>query len=58
MTALDTAPTDPETAGRTVPAPLPPGPGIEIPETTRYRMKRKVLGPPLHTDQLEHERLG
>jgi amino acid transporter len=29
-----------------------------MPESTRYRIKRKVLGPPLHTDQLEHERLG
>ncbi|MGN6694796.1 MAG: APC family permease, partial [Aquihabitans sp.] len=40
------------------PGPLPPTSGIDIPESTRYRIKRKVLGPPLHTDQLEHERLG
>ncbi|MCU1354532.1 MAG: nucleic acid binding OB-fold tRNA/helicase-type [Acidimicrobiales bacterium] len=40
------------------PRPLPPGPGIEVPETAAYRVKRRVLGPPLHTDQLEHERLG
>ena len=23
-----------------------------------YRVKNKLLGPPLHTEQLEHERLG
>ncbi len=40
------------------PGPLPPASGIEIPKARRYRIKRKVLGPPLHTDQLEHERLG
>ena len=40
------------------PTPLPPGPGIELPESRSYRFKNKVLGPPLHTDQLEHERLG
>ena len=27
-------------------------------ESLRYRLKRKLLGPPLHTEQLEHERLG
>ena len=40
------------------PTPLPAGPGIELPESRSYRLKNKVLGPPLHTDQLEHERLG
>jgi amino acid transporter len=38
--------------------PLPPAPDIDIPETRGYRIKNKILGPPLHTDQLEHERLG
>lgn len=28
------------------------------PDTIGYRIKRKILGPPLHADQLEHERLG
>src|SRR5262252_3469759 len=28
------------------------------PDTLRYRTKRRLLGPPLTTDQLEHERLG
>ena len=38
--------------------PLPPTPKIEIPESRSFRLKNKVLGRPLHTDQLAHERLG
>src|SRR6476469_7210096 len=38
--------------------PLAPAPEIDLPESASYRFKNKVLGPPLHTDQLEHERLG
>ena len=30
----------------------------EIAETRRYRIKTRVLGKALHTDQLDHERLG
>ena len=44
--------------GAPAPGPLPPVSGVEIPENRGYRLKRKVLGPALHTDQLEHERLG
>src|ERR1700730_2100315 len=45
------------TAARPLPAPLQPG--VELPpDSLRYRLKNKVLGPPLHTEQLEHERLG
>src|SRR4051794_21366624 len=40
------------------PRPLPPAPEIQIPESLGYRIKNKLLGPPLHTEQLEHERLG
>src|SRR4051794_9439767 len=40
------------------PRPLAPAPDIDIPESVGYRIKNKILGPPLHTDQLEHERLG
>jgi amino acid transporter len=29
-----------------------------IPEPLGYRLKNKVLGPPLHTERLEHETLG
>src|SRR3954451_23364419 len=38
------------------PRPLPPL--VELPESRAYRIKKKLLGPPLHTDQLAHERLG
>ena len=38
--------------------PLPPTPKVDIPERTSFRFKTKVLGRPLHTDQLAHERLG
>ena len=40
------------------PRPLPPTPEIDLPETRGYRLKNRLLGPPLHTEQLEHERLG
>src|SRR5881394_485195 len=40
------------------PTPLPPTPEIDLPDSLRYRVKNKLLGPPLHTEQLEHERLG
>jgi amino acid transporter len=40
------------------PRPLPPTPEIDIPETRGYRLKNRLLGPPLHTAELEHERLG
>ncbi len=29
-----------------------------LPEPSAYRWKRRLLGPPLYTEQLEHERLG
>jgi amino acid transporter len=31
---------------------------IDVPETLGYRLKNRLLGPPLGTDQLAHERLG
>src|SRR5213080_1920327 len=41
------------------PRPLPLQPPTELPrDSVGYRVKRKLLGPPLHTEQLEHERLG
>ena len=41
------------------PLPAPIQPGVELPpDGLRYRLKNKLLGPPLHTEQLEHERLG
>src|SRR6266446_6267818 len=41
------------------PAPMPVLPDVEMPpDSAGYRLKNKLLGPPLHTEQLEHERLG
>ena len=40
------------------PLPLPPTPDIALPESTGYRLKNKLLGAPLHTEELENERLG
>src|SRR3954452_9579664 len=41
------------------PTQIPPEPPIDLPPDTRgYRLKSRLLGPPLHTDQLAHERLG
>jgi amino acid transporter len=38
--------------------PLPPPDSIKLPESRGYRWKTKLLGQPLHNDQLAHERLG
>ncbi|HEY7069528.1 MAG TPA: amino acid permease [Acidimicrobiales bacterium] len=39
--------------------PVPVEPAVEVPpDTLGYRVKRRLLGPPLHTEQLEEERLG
>ena len=40
------------------PRPIPLAPPVELPERRRYRLKNALLGQPLHTDQLVHERLG
>src|SRR5437867_672656 len=39
-----------------MPKPLPAA--VELDEPLSYRLKNRLLGPPLHTDQLIHERLG
>jgi amino acid transporter len=31
---------------------------VDVPETRGYRLKERLLGPPLHTEELAHERLG
>ena len=33
-------------------------PTVDLPESLDYRIKNRLLGPPLATDRLEHERLG
>jgi amino acid transporter len=43
---------------RTEPKPLPPAPQVELRESKGYRLKNRLLGPPLDTEMLEHERLG
>src|SRR5947209_20631425 len=46
-------------AGRTgPPKPLPPESSVTLPETLSDRAKNTLLGPPLNTEQLVHERLG
>jgi amino acid transporter len=60
---LQRAVSDPEAPAvvtqNTDPRPLPLAPPTELPrDSVGYRVKRKLLGPPLHTEQLEHERLG
>src|SRR4051812_8271949 len=41
------------------PSPLPPAPEVDLPpDALGYRVKSRLLGPPLHTEELEHERLG
>src|SRR6266571_3374315 len=40
------------------PRPLPASPGSLPPDSVRYRVKCRLLGQPLHTEQLEDERLG
>ena len=40
------------------PSPLPPTSTVVLPENRSFRLKSKVLGRTLHTDQLQHERLN
>src|SRR4051794_20448924 len=41
------------------PQPLAPEPAVALPpDSIGYRIKNRVLGRPLHSEELEHERLG
>ena len=40
------------------PAPIPTDAHLELPDGVAYRAKRKLLGQPLHSDEIEHQRLG
>jgi amino acid transporter len=54
--ASTTTPTDRPAA---VPGPIPSEPGVPLPpDSISYRLKRRVLGHPLHSEELEHQRLG
>src|SRR2546425_11575487 len=53
-TAPAGAPAPPEPG----PRPLPASPADLPPDALRYRLKCRLLGQPLHTEELEHERLG
>src|SRR4051812_49910549 len=42
-----------------VPRPLPPAGALPMPRETRgYGAKHRLLGPPLRSDELDHQRLG
>jgi amino acid transporter len=53
---MQTAPAP--TTATDAPKPFPAKPPVDLPESRRYRLKNRLLGPPLPTDALEHERLG
>src|SRR4051812_21908537 len=42
----------------TEPSPLPLDPGLLPAPNWRYRLKLRFLGPPLHSEELQHETLG
>src|SRR5579884_1454756 len=41
-----------------VPSPTCLPQSVDVPERLKYRIKTKLLGPPLATERLAHERLG
>jgi amino acid transporter len=47
-----------ETASAPTTAAAPSVPSVELEEPFSYRLKTKLLGPPLHSERLEHETLG
>jgi amino acid transporter len=56
---MSTTATRTDTAPARGPDPVPLEPGIELPpDGLGYRLKRRLLGRPLHNEQLEEERLG
>jgi amino acid transporter len=58
MSTIATSPTEaPATDGAPIPVTLEPGMGVPA-DGVGYRLKRRLLGPPLHNEQLEEERLG
>jgi amino acid transporter len=67
--SLDQVLSEEELSSRAAPLPAPAIPGaltspraqphlVDVPEPLGYRIKNRLLGPPLHNDRLAHERLG
>jgi amino acid transporter len=55
----DTPRPAPAPASYEAPAPRSSKPSVPLPpDNLGYRLKRKLLGKPMHSEQLEHERLG
>ncbi len=53
------APTTEAPGALRVPGPLPPAGTVPLPpDSIAYRAKQHLLGPPLHSDELDHQRLG
>ncbi|MGH9193331.1 MAG: APC family permease, partial [Acidimicrobiales bacterium] len=51
--------TDISSGVRSPAAPRPPRPPVPLPpDSLSYRLKRRLLGKPLHSEELEHQRLG
>jgi amino acid transporter len=56
-TGVAVSPTAPVPAKRLAPTITPSG-RVDLPETLRYRLKNKLLGPPISSDRQTSERLG
>jgi amino acid transporter len=56
-TGVAVSPTAPVPAKRLAPTITPSG-AVDLPETLRYRLKNKLLGPPISSDRQTSERLG
>ena len=60
--AIETVPEDRQRVAPhwpAAPGPVPSEPGIPLPpDPVSYRLKRRLLGKPLHSEELEHQRLG
>ena len=59
--AIETLPGDRERVAPRLPAapgPVPSEPGIPPSDPPSYRLKRRLLGQPLHSEGFEHQRLG
>ena len=50
--------TEPELRQETGHQPRPLPASVDVPESLSYRLKTRLLGPPLATERLAHERLG